>query len=170
LDKGKITQYNGEQLRVHLSKDGKKYIAKRVELLKDSTITQENITMYSKYGDIDLIKNIAMSNNGVKIIMKDAIKGDTTVTSESAEFHMDKDIVYLNNDVLIVNKDPKKGETVATSKKGRVLKAENSVELEGDVVIDTPDAVVKAGKARYNATTKKINATGDVVVDYKIKP
>ncbi|MGL4403264.1 MAG: LptA/OstA family protein [Fusobacteriaceae bacterium] len=170
LDNGKITQYNGEQLRVHLKKKDKKYSAERVELLKDSTITQENVTMYSKYGDINLINNIAISDRGVKIVMKDPEKGETVVTSERAEFHMDKDIIYLNNDVVIVNENPEKGKTVATGRKGTVLKAENSVKLEGNVVIDSPDAVVKSQEATYNATTKKINATGDVVVDYKIKP
>ena len=170
LDNGKITRYNGEQLRVHLEKQDKKYLAKRVELLKDSTIVQENVTMYSKYGDINLINKIALSDRGVKIVMKDPEKGDTTVTSERAEFHIEKDTIYLNNDVVIVNDDPEKGKTVATGRKGTVLKAENSVELEGNVVIDSPDAVVKAQKAIYNATTKKIKATGDVVVDYKIKP
>lgn len=170
LDKGKITQYNGEQVRLHLKKQDNRYTAQRVELLQDSTITQENTTMYSKYGDINLVNNIATSDRGVKVIMKDPEKGNTTVTSERAEFHMEKDKIYLNNNVVIVNEDPEKGKTVATGRKGTVLKAENSVELEGDVVIDSPDAVVRAQKAVYNATTKKIKATGDVVVDYKIKP
>lgn len=169
LDKGKITQYNGEQLRVHLEKAQDRYRAKRIELLQDSTITQENITMYSKYGDVNLDNNIAISDNGVKILMKDSKKGDTTVTSERAEFHMEKDIIYLNNSVKIVNVDPEKGTTVATGRRGIVFRTENSVELEGDVVIDSPDAIVRAEKAIYNATTKKIKASGDVVVDYKVK-
>lgn len=169
LDKGKITKYNGEYLRVHLKNIDGKQSAEKIELLKDSTISQENITLYSKHSIINLDSNIATSDSGVKIVMKDAEKGDTVVESENAEFHMTKNIINFNRDVKIVNEDPEKGATVATGKRGIVLANDNIVELEGDVVIDSPDAIVRAERAVYNSNTKKIKAFGNVVVDYKVK-
>lgn len=166
---GKPVDYAGKLVRVYVDKVDKGYDAKRVELLGDSTMTQDKSILYSKYTDIDLKANIAYSNQRPKMITDSPDGKHSEVESDRAEMHMNENITYIYDNVLVTSIDPKKGKTVATSKKGAARSKEKIVELEDTVVIDSPDAIVYADKAEYNTDTKKIRAHGAVKVDYKKK-
>lgn len=166
--KGNPIDYAGDIVKTHYLKEEKRYKLKRVELVENSTITQEDVTLYSKYSDVDLLTEIATSYNRPHVVKKDPVKGDKTVDADKMVFHMKKDIINLYENVVVVSDDPKKGKTVGTSKDGLVLTKENIVEMMENVVIDSPDAILYADKVKYNMDTKKARATGEKVkVDYK---
>lgn len=170
ISDGKVTNYKGDLLRIHLLGSGNTLKADRVELLGDSTIFQDGITLYSKNGEVNLTKKIATASQGVRVVMIDEKKVETEVKGNKAIYNISTEVVNLTGDVVITNLDPQKGKTVATAESGVVNRKNETIELRKNVIIDTPEAVVKADSCIYNLKTKKIKATGDVVVDYKVKP
>ncbi|MGL5123873.1 MAG: LPS export ABC transporter periplasmic protein LptC [Fusobacteriaceae bacterium] len=166
-DKGKETRYKGDLVRVLLEKFEKKYVAKNIILVGNSTLEQDNVTLYSKKTDVDLKTNIVYSYERPKIVISDEKTGITELKSDNLEFHMDKDIILMNGDIFILNKNKEKGDTTAKSEKGIAKIKEKIIELEENVVIDYPEAILRAGKGIYDMGTKKIKASGKVIIDYK---
>ncbi|MBP6062435.1 MAG: LPS export ABC transporter periplasmic protein LptC [Fusobacteriaceae bacterium] len=163
-------EYAGDIVKTHYIKEGDSYKLKRIELVDNSTIKKQDMTLYSKYSDMDLITNIATSLHRPKAVKVDPVKGDKTMEANKMEFHTKKDTIYLYEDVVVVSNDPKKGSTIGKGEKGKILTKENVAELEDNAVIDSPEAILYADKVIYNMDTKKARATGDKVrVDYKKK-
>lgn len=170
ISDGKVVNYKGDLLRVHLLGVGNNLKADRVELIGDSTIFQDGITLYSKNGEVNLTKKIATASQGVRVVMIDEKKVETEVKGDKATYNMSTEVINLTGNVIITNIDPQKGKTVATAEAGMVNRKNETIELRKNVVIDAPEALVRADSCIYNLKTKKIKATGNVVVDYKVKP
>lgn len=159
--------YRGELLVLYLKKENKKYIAEKMVLKKNATLKNKDSTLYSKRTDIDLITKIAVSIDTPKTIIIDEENGETVVTSDTLEFHIKKKLIYLKKNVVFNNENPEKGLTTGTGKNGIINTEKKTIELEGNAVVDAPEAIVRADKIVYKNETRKIDATGSVVVDYK---
>ncbi|MGL5655960.1 MAG: LPS export ABC transporter periplasmic protein LptC [Fusobacteriaceae bacterium] len=160
--------YAGDIVKTHYNKEANSYKLKRIELVENSTIKKQDMTLYSKYSDVDTINNIATSLYRPKAVKLDAIKGDKTVESNKMVFHIKENIIDLYENVVVTSNDPEKGMTVGTGEKGKIFTKENIAELEKNAIVDSPDATLYAEKVIYNMNTKKARATGEnVKVDYK---
>lgn len=169
FEKGKVTKYKGELVRVLLEKPEKKYEIKNIELIGNSTIEQDNVILYSKRTNIDLKTDIAYSYDRPKIVILDEKNGVTELESNDLEFYMNKDTIFFNGNIYIINKNEEKGNTTVKAEKGMAKTKEKIIEIEKNVVVDYPEAIIHADKGIYNMGTKKIRALGKVIVDYKTK-
>ena len=159
--------YNGELLILYLRKENKKYIAEKIVLEKNATLKNKSSTLYSKRTDIDLITKIAISIDTPKTIIQDERNGETVITSDTLEFNMNKKRIYLKENVIFNNNNPKKGRTKGTGKFGVINTEKKIIELEKNAIVDAPEAIIYADKIIYKSETRKIDATGNVIVDYK---
>lgn len=168
-EKGTPVDFAGNLVKLYLKKEGSAYKIEKVEIRDNSTIKNKDTTLYSKNIDIDLVKNIAVAYPDPKALLKDLKNGDTEVTAKTGVFNMNEDKIYLKESVTFENRNPEKGVTTGLAGLGVIDTLSKTIELTEKPVIDSPEAKIRADKIIYNSVTRKINATGEVVVDYKEK-
>ncbi|MGL5124779.1 MAG: LPS export ABC transporter periplasmic protein LptC [Fusobacteriaceae bacterium] len=168
-DNDEPIDFSGKFVKVYLDKTGSGSKIKKIEVRENSTIKNKETTLYSKNIDVDTVKKIAEVYPNPVAILKDVKNGDTEVTSKTATFNMGQNRIYMNEGVNFKNINPEKGTTTGVAGSGIVNTTDKTLELKEKPVIDSPDAIIRADKMIYNSVTRKLNATGNVVVDYKEK-
>ena len=135
----------------------------RAEIKKNGIYEYQDMTLYSDYMEIDLIKKIALGRHGSYL----NIGEKTDVESEITNIDMNTEIVILINDVKFKNVDKEGNVMTASSDKGRIFNKTQVAILEKNVVADTEDNHIEADYTKYFMETGILNAKGNVRIDYK---
>ncbi|MBC2855902.1 S-layer protein [Cetobacterium sp. 2A] len=161
-------KFDGKLARVYFKKEGSGYKAQRAEIKDDAVITKEDMTLYSKYLEMDIPRDLVFGREDTRIKIKNE-NGVTDITSRVMDANIKTEVANLIGDVVIVNKDNKGKITRTTSDKAIVKNKDSIVELIGKVFTENEESTVEADKAIYNMKTNKLKAIGNVFVEYKTK-
>lgn len=165
VSQGEITDFTGNYARLYF-RHGEKYELLRSEIRNNAVVIQKDRTLYSDYIEIDALRKLAYSKDNSKLVIKDK-NGTTVVTSDAAEMNMNNDTAVLVGNVRIDNENSEQGTTIITAKKAFIDQKNNTMDLTGNVKIENKESIVEADRGIYNMQTKKINASGNVYVNYK---
>ena len=135
----------------------------RSEIKKNGIYEYQDMTLYSDYMEVDLIKKLALVRQGNHLNI-----GETTdVKSEITDIDMNTEIAVLINNVEFKNID-KDGEVMtASSDKGEIFNKTKIAILRENVIADTIENHIEADYAKYFIETGILNAEGNVRIDYK---
>ncbi|MGB6129001.1 MAG: LPS export ABC transporter periplasmic protein LptC [Psychrilyobacter sp.] len=154
----------GDTIKIFLYEDvnGKLSIS-RSEIKKKGIYEYQDMTLYSDYMEVDLIKKLALGRYGNHLNI-----GETTdVKSEITDIDMNTEIAILINNVEFknINKDGKI--MTASSDKGKIFNKTKVAVLRENVVADTIENHIESDSAKYFMETGILNAEGNVRIDYK---
>jgi lipopolysaccharide export system protein LptA len=154
----------GDTAKIFLVKDenGELTIS-RAEIKKNGIYEYQEMTLYSDYIELDLIKKLALGRHGSHL----NLEGRTDVKAEILDINMVTEVAILINDVDFKNVDEEGKVTVATSDKGRILNKEQIAILRENVVADTAENHIEADYTEYHMETGILKAKGNVRLDYK---
>ena len=154
----------GDTIKIFLYENEKKELSiSRFELKKNSIYEYRDMTLYSDYMEVDLIKKLALGRYGNHL----NINGMTDIKSEIMEIDMNEEIVNLINNVEFKNIDKDGKITTASSNKGKIFNKTKISELREDVMVDTIENHIEADYVKYYIETGILNAEGNVRIDYK---
>ena len=165
INKGEVTNFKGGFARLYF-RHGAKYELLRSEVRDGAEFVTDGKTLDSDYIEIDAIRKLVYSRDNSKLTVKDK-NGTTVITSDSAEMDIDKNSAVLTGNVKVDNLNKERGETKITSNKAIIDQKNHVLEFSGNVNIENNESIVQADRGIYNMETKKINAVGNVYVDYK---
>jgi lipopolysaccharide export system protein LptA len=135
----------------------------RSEIKKNGVYEYQDMTLYSDYMEVDLIKKLALGRRGNHL----NIGGTTDVKSEITDIDMNTEIAILINNVEFENVDKEGKIMTASSDKGKVFNKTKIAVLRENVVADTIENHIEADYAKYYMETGILNAEGNVRIDYK---
>lgn len=165
VNKGEITNFKGDFARLYF-KHGQKYEVLRSEIRNNAEFIQENKKLQSDYIEVDAVRKLVYSKDKSKLTVEDK-NGTSVITSDSAEMDIDKNSAVLTGHVKVDNLNKDRGMTKITSDRATIDQKKNLLEFTGNVNIENDESIVQADKGIYNTETKKINAVGNVYVNYK---
>jgi lipopolysaccharide export system protein LptA len=140
-----------------------KLAVSRAEVKKNGIYEYQDMTLYSDYMEIDLIKKMALGRYGTHLNMG----GKTDVKSEIADINMNTEVAILTNNVEFENVNEKGEKMTGSSDRGKIYNKENVAVLEDNVVADTVENHIEADYAEYHMETGILEARGNVRLDYK---
>ena len=135
----------------------------RSEIKKNGVYEYQDMTLYSDYLEVDLIKKLALGRRGNHL----NISGTTDVKSEITDIDMNTEIAILINNVEFENVDKDGKIMTASSDKGKIFNKTKIAVLRENVVADTIENHIEADYAKYYMETGILNAEGNVRIDYK---
>lgn len=153
-DTAKIFLYEGKNGELSIS---------RSEIKKNGVYKYQDMTLYSDYMEVDLIKKMALGRHGNHMSISDT----TDVKSEIIDIDMNTEIASLINNVEFKNIDKDGKVTTALADKGKIFNKTKIADLRGNVVVETIENHIEADYAKYFMETGILNAEGNVRIDYK---
>ena len=154
----------GDTAKIFLYEDVNKELSiSRSEIKKNGVYEYQDMTLYSDYMEVDLIKKLALGRRGNHL----NIGGTTDVKSEITDIDMNTEIAILINDVEFKNVDQDGKIMTASSDKGKIFNKTKIAVLRENVVADTVENHIEADYAKYFMETGILNAEGNVRIDYK---
>ncbi len=135
----------------------------RSEIKKNGVYEYQDMTLYSDYLEVDLIKKLALGRRGNHL----NIDGTTDVKSEITDIDMNTEIAVLINNVEFENVDKDGKIMTASSDKGKIFNKTKVAVLRENVVADTIENHIEADYTKYYMETGILNAEGNVRIDYK---
>lgn len=154
-----IVDYTGDSARIYFIDDNG-YRATRSEVRDNGVFKYQGMTLYSDYLEIDFIRKLALGRQGSRIVTGTG----ESVESEVADINLNTEIINLVGSVEMLDNG-----TRATANRGVIRNRERIVELEGDVQVENDSATVTSDRATYDMNTEKLDAKGNVFVNYKVK-
>jgi len=154
----------GDTVKIFLYEDANKELSiSRSEIKKNGIYEYQDMTLYSDYMEVDLIKKLALGRHGNHLNI-----GETTdVKSEITDIDMNTEIAILINNVEFKNIDKDGKVMTASSDKGKIFNKTKVAVLRENVVADTIENHIESDSAKYFMETGILNAEGNVRIDYK---
>ncbi|MCS5421529.1 MULTISPECIES: LPS export ABC transporter periplasmic protein LptC [Psychrilyobacter] len=154
----------GDTAKIFLYEDANGELSiSRSEIKKNGVYEYQDMTLYSDYMEVDLIKKLALGRRGNHL----NIGGTTDVKSEITDIDMNTEIAVLINDVEFKNVDKDGKVMTASSDKGEIFNKTKVAVLRENVAADTIENHIEADYAKYFMETGILNAEGNVRIDYK---
>ena len=159
--------YTGDYVRVYFEKEKNTYKASRIEGRDNSILTRGTQKIYSDYLEADLDRNIVYAGKNNKIVSNDE-NGKTVITGEILNGDTAKNILQASGDVFIENTDKTGKVTTLKGQEGILDNNTNTIEMIKEVTAENDQMILNADRAVYNKNTNKVNASGKVLVNYKV--
>lgn len=158
--------YQGDYARVYFEKDSKNYKAIRLEGRENSVITRDRDKFYSDYIEMNLIRKVLYAGKNNKVVLNNEY-GTTQIKGKRFNLDSNTNIANVNGDVYIKNTNNKKEVTTLEGEESTLDNNENTIEIRNDVRVENKELILNADKIIYNKLTNKVNAFGEVKVNYK---
>ena len=154
----------GDTVKIFLYEDvnGELSIS-RSEIKKNGVYEYQDMTLYSDYMEVDMIKKLALGRRGNHL----NIGGTIDVKSEITDINMNTETAVLINNVKFKNVDKDGKIMTASSDKGKIFNKTKIAVLQENVTADTVDNHIEADYTKYFMETGILNAKGNVRIDYK---
>lgn len=160
--------YFGDYVRIYFKKTGGSYKASRIEGRENSVLTRDTQKVYSDYIEADLDRSIIYAGKNNKVIANDE-KGKTVITGDILTGNTVTNIMEARGDVVIENTDKSGKVTTLKGQESILDNNTNTIEMIKEVTAENEELILNADRAVYNKVTNKVNASGKVLVNYKVK-
>lgn len=164
VNKNEKIKFEGEMLDLYLEKNRDKYVAKKVIINKNATLTQLNKRLESDSIEADLIKNIVYVKNRPTLIVDNSNKRKTLAKADEATISLDTKIVNLDGNIYIEDLNDKEEKITLTA--DRAIVKENIGSVYSNVKVKNKEGILTANEGHYDMNTKKIKLKGNVHMDY----
>ncbi len=160
--------YIGDYVRIYFEKEKNAYKASRIEGRDNSILTRGTQKIYSDYIEADLDRNIVYAGKNNKIVSNDE-NGKTVITGEILNGNTAENILQARGNVFIENTDKAGKVTTLKGQESILDNNTNTIEMIKEVTAENDQMILNADRAVYNKNTNKVNASGKVLVNYKVK-